>query len=312
MSDEAVRLLFNASESTSLRVVSRKFTESYAVGKVKGRLTTDTVRLSADGSGPALSAVPLGLVTIIEDSPVVPPIQGIIGLSYRALAVGGVAGLFDEVVRQGAVKRDAFGMYLSVTDKGERQGMLTLGGADSTLYTGKLRYAPLIDNEWYVIQMAGMHVGDTRVVRRARAIVDSGTSCLLGPADEVERLLRAPGVVEETDCDRLDQLPNVTVQIGAEFFPIQPSDYMLDIGNNRCHFCIDEFPSDSADQRPFEWILGDPFARSVYVLHDRTYNRMGFAPAVQNSTQPLVARAHDADVARWANRARTASANSAT
>lgn len=87
------------------------------------------------------------------------PISGLVGLAYLSLARDEIPSLFDSMVQQNLVPTNAFGMFLSVDENGNRQGQLTLGGIDYSFVNGPFTYTPVVDTEWYVINVGAVKIG---------------------------------------------------------------------------------------------------------------------------------------------------------
>merc|ERR1712107_928471 len=71
------------------------------------------------------------------------------------------------------------------------------------------------------------------------AIVDTGSSLLVGPKKETNAINKMTGgkeVIPGTgqymvDCNSFDQLPDINFVIGGKSFPIKGKDYVLRIGS---------------------------------------------------------------------------------
>ncbi len=69
-----------------------------------------------------------------------------------------------------------------------------------------------------------MKVGSTNLnqcVLGCSAIVDSGTSLLVGPSQYVDQIISAVGTVNQ-DCSNWQQLPNVEFTINGQQYAITP------------------------------------------------------------------------------------------
>ena len=70
------------------------------------------------------------------------------------------------------------------------------------------------------------------------AVIDSGTSLIMGPAAQVEAIAIAFGSSNATmlenlykiDCSKVATLPNIEFVMGQQAYSLDPSDYILDDG----------------------------------------------------------------------------------
>ena len=121
--------------------------------------------------------------------------DGILGMAWPILSVNDVPMPFENLVNLGLLDSAEFAFYLgnSRTDKGE----LTLGGTDPNHYTGPITWVPLLAKTYWEITLDDLVVSGTSYVNRDqhKAIVDSGTSILTGPADQVSAIANSLGTV---------------------------------------------------------------------------------------------------------------------
>ncbi len=109
-----------------------------------------------------------------------------------------------------------------------------------------------------------------------RAIVDTGTSVIVGPTAIMSNIIKLfPSTI---DCNNLNQYPNLTFTIGGDHYTLTPEFYILKLtvlGKTQCTLGIQgmEFPPHLAGSV----ILGDSFIKAYYTHFDIGNNRVGFA-----------------------------------
>jgi hypothetical protein len=121
--------------------------------------------------------------------------DGILGLAFQSIAVDDVAPVWVNLISQHLVSEQIFGFYLNRDDNESVGGELTLGGIDSSHYTGEITYVPLTNETYWEFkldkvsfQSSGFSWCDDG---RCHAIADSGTSLLAGPTDAVTQINQA-------------------------------------------------------------------------------------------------------------------------
>jgi Eukaryotic aspartyl protease len=181
-----------------------------------------------------------------------------------------VTPIFDYMMKQKLVSEDIFSMYLDSTP-GNEQSMIVLGGVDSSHYTGSITYTPVTQQTYWSINVEEFKIGGTSqniCNGQCNAIVDSGTSLIVGPADQISPILSKLAV--NSDCSNLNSLPNFSVKISGRDFTLTPQQYVIK-EQGQCQLGI------AGSQGIPLWILGDTFIRANYAIFDRAQNRVGLA-----------------------------------
>ncbi|XP_061057795.1 pregnancy-associated glycoprotein 2-like [Eubalaena glacialis] len=270
--------VFNPHLSTTFRLSGRPVDLIYGSGRVVGVLGCDTVRIG-------------NLVDIVQPFALIrsqfgmqhAPFDGILGLGYPSLALRGTTPIFDNLKRRGLISQPVFAFYLST--RKENGSMVMFGGLDHSYHKGELQWIPVSrPHYWQItmnrITMNGLNLG---CFRGCQAIVDTGTSLLVGPSrmiTVIRRLIGARPVGHEyaVSCGYVSRLPTIVFTINGNNYPVPPQAY---IRKSLRGLCLSSFAGGTENMSRSEtWILGDVFLRLYFSVYDRGNNRVGLAPAV--------------------------------
>jgi len=267
--------LYKHAKSSTYEKNGTVFRIMYGSGPVAGYFSRDTVTLGdfaltrynfaevndASGLGPAYY---------------IGQFDGILGLGWDSIVVGGGPGIFSALVASGQMEKPMFAFYLGDMEQGE----LVLGGTDPAHYTGDLQRVPLLAETYWEVALDAIAVGDLRPSKTKRAIVDSGTSLLAGPTDEVRAIAKAVGAVPliageyMIDCAKLGSAPDLAFVLGGRSYALKPSDYVIQ-QQGVCLFAMMGI-NIPAPNGPL-WILGDVFMRKYYTVFNWGDRSLQFA-----------------------------------
>jgi len=179
------------------------------------------------------------------------------------------------MIKQKLVVAPIFSFYLDSTP-GSESSNIVFGGVDPDYYTGDFQYVPVKSKTYWqvVLNQVSVNGKDVACTGGCDAIVDTGTSLIVGPALAVRKLLSEVNVKE--DCSNLGSLPNITWHFGSASLTLPASIYVLKF-ENQCVLGIQ-----GQAFLPF-WILGDSFIREFYTAFDRGNDRVGFARLKKSS-----------------------------
>ncbi|KAF9454017.1 acid protease [Macrolepiota fuliginosa MF-IS2] len=252
------------------------------------RSAIDTVSVG----GLTAPGVSLFLVTNQTSPFDIDPYSGIQGLSPSGISAR-AQGFFASLVNQGLPS--LFSMY--ITPKAVGNAELTIGGIDTTKFTGTPIFASILptsqlNTAWQLKSPALSVNGKTNsILTRSRSIIfDSGTSNVLFSTDTTEAIyaLISPDIKPNPNepgtygiaCDRISSLPAVigisfTSQHGTPFNLTIPSSE-LSVGPfandpSTCQTLINAF--DGLE------LVGGSLLKHWFSIWDVEGQRMGFAPA---------------------------------
>lgn len=112
------------------------------------------------------------------------------GLAFPQMAAYNMNPLFDNMMKQKKLTRNIFSFYLSKSTE-KTESKLVMGGIDSSLYEPPLHYHQVIDQYYWTIQADKILVGgeDLGICNKCKLVVDTGTSLITGPYDDLQKLL---------------------------------------------------------------------------------------------------------------------------
>jgi len=209
--------------------------------------------------------------------------DGILGMAWPTISVDGIVPVMQRFQATGAVQEAVFAFYLQSDDK--QKGELTIGGVDHDRYTGSIQYVPVASDTYWAVRMPSMTVNGNQVTSITNAIVDSGTSVIVGPTKDVAAIAKLAGAQfaaqgeYSIDCDATVPDVKLTLGEGSSAIDLTISGEALKVkiclaGHFLCQ-CL--FGMAGMDIGQPLWILGDVLMREHYTIFDIENNRVGFA-----------------------------------
>ncbi|KAF4010036.1 hypothetical protein G4228_000986 [Cervus hanglu yarkandensis] len=287
---------YNSGKSSTYVKNGTTFSIHYGSGSLSGYLSQDTVSVPCNPSSSSPGSVTVQRQTFgeaIKQPGVVfiaAKFDGILGMAYPRISVNNVLPVFDNLMQQKLVEKNIFSFFLNRDPKAQPGGELMLGGIDSKYYRGSLAYHNVTRKAYWQIHMDQLDVGSSLTVCKGgcEAIVDTGTSLIVGPVEEVRELQKAIGAVPLMQgeymipCEKVSSLPQVTVKLGGKDYTLSPEDYTLKVSQAGTTVCLSGFMGmDIPPPGGPLWILGDVFIGRYYTVFDRDQNRVGLAEAAR-------------------------------
>ena len=274
---------YNHSASSTYVPNGTPFEITYLLGNVTGYLSNDDVTIGQDivVKHQVFAEIPdtIGQGTSYPTE----PYDGILGLAFSSVSFAGSSTVFENAIVQNQLDMPVFSFYLGEDGPGE----FMLGGWDDSKFGGELYKVPLNSAAYWEINMDGIMAGEykqTESTGTMTAVVDSGTSFILGPQDEIEQLAAALGAFNLTagnfyfDCSKVNDIPDVSFLIhGFEFVIPGPNTYIKVDG-----ICLFAFGF-NAPGYP-DWILGDVFMRQYYTVFNYVEQWIGFGGLLSGSS----------------------------
>uniref|UniRef100_A0A4X1TNU4 Pregnancy-associated glycoprotein 2-like n=1 Tax=Sus scrofa TaxID=9823 RepID=A0A4X1TNU4_PIG len=265
---------FNPSHSSTFRLPGINFELKYGSGKISGFLGYDTVRI---GSLMTMNQI-FGLSQLETGEAFEHGVfDGVLGLGFPSLALKRTTPIFDNLKKQGQISEPVFAFYLSTKEEGSA---VIFGGVDRSFYKGELKWVPLTKpNYWQIaldrITWRGQIIG---CPRGCQAIVDTGTTYLMGPHAEVDKIHSLMNAVPHqkeylVQCNARDTYPDIIFTINNVDYPVPAHAYIRKV-RGQPWGCRSGYRGWAAN-----WILGHMFLRVYFTVFDRGQNRIGLARA---------------------------------
>ncbi|XP_078168677.1 phytepsin-like [Carex rostrata] len=134
--------------------------------------------------------------------------DGILGLAFKEISVGGVDPLWYNMVSQKLVKQQVFSFWLNRDATNGEGGELVFGGVDPNHFVGNHTYVKVTQKGYWEFGMGDVLIGKDSTgycSKGCKAIADSGTSLLTGPTAivaEINAQIGAAGAASQ-ECKML-------------------------------------------------------------------------------------------------------------
>ncbi|TVY51688.1 Polyporopepsin [Lachnellula cervina] len=265
---------------------------SYGSGSFSGTEYTDTVSFG----GLSVSSQSIGAASTSSGFT---SVDGIIGFGPVDLTEGTVSNtdtvptFLDNLYKAGSIDTNVLGVYFSPesgSDSDDANGELTLGGTDSSKYTGSLTYHSKLTSgdasEYWGISIASFTYGSTTLASSASGIVDTGTTLIYIPTSAYNKFLSAAGGATDSSSGlaRFSTKPtsNFTIKFGTTSYALTPAQYLVPtaqysyygLTSGKYYAWINDGGSSGVNV-----IIGQKFLENYYSVFDTTNSRIGFATA---------------------------------
>lgn len=102
---------------------------------------------------------------------------------------------------------------------------MVIPGMDSENYS-TIDTHKVVEEKYWALQLDSVSQGDKKIdASKYKAVIDSGTSLLVGPKELIDPLIE--GITVPKTCRGIDNLPEITISIDGTAYPLSPKDYVL-------------------------------------------------------------------------------------
>ncbi|KDQ17045.1 hypothetical protein BOTBODRAFT_30433 [Botryobasidium botryosum FD-172 SS1] len=282
---------YDKSKSSTNKPTGKQFTLRFGDGSnTVGDLYTDVVSMA----GLSVPAQMFGSASNFSDSFTTAASDGLLGMAYPSLTGFHPNGkknskkgskkarpFFNSLIANNVLASPVFSFYLS-----NAGAELALGGVNTGKYTGDINWNKVTKQGFWQVQMQGVGpAGNLFAVGGigggVQALIDSGTSFIVGEAEGVKALYAAiPGSKDASTTVApgyytfpCNNVPTISLTFNGISYPIDPKYLSLGPVANGSSDCIGAVVGKTQGF----WIIGDVFMRGVYTVFDFGNNQVGFA-----------------------------------
>ncbi|WKY13001.1 hypothetical protein Q1695_004095 [Nippostrongylus brasiliensis] len=278
---------FDSTRSSTYVKTDGNWGIQYGTGNAAGFFGNDTVRFGAPGTNQlVVPGTVFGQASTIATFFAEDPIDGILGMGFKELAVHDVSPPLQRAIDLGLIEAPVFTVFLERKggQSGAPGGVYTYGGIDTVNCGPVIAYEPLTSATYWQFKMVGFSSGNFSSDKGWEVISDTGTSMIAAPRAFTDRIAKENGAQYDPHNDayfiECDKKPVLELGIGRHRYAIGAENLLMPVGNGYC--LLNVFPMPGHGFGP-QWILGDPFIRQFCNIHDVGQKRIGFANSLQKS-----------------------------
>lgn len=190
--------------------------------------------------------------------------SGILGLAYKSISVDNL----DTFIDLSSLTDKSFSFYLHSNPD---ESYMIIPGMEAEGYTTIDKHT-VVEQKYWALQLKTISQGSTDIdASKYKAVIDTGTSLLVGPKEIVDPLIK--GIEVKQDCSNVDSLPDISFTIDTQKYTLKGSEYVLEISAGGSKQCLLGIQSMAFPAGFDYFILGDVFIRkypSYFNLNDNT------------------------------------------
>ncbi|KAI0050652.1 acid protease [Auriscalpium vulgare] len=268
--------LYSPSASSTSKDLNKTFTLYGDSSSVSGEQYSDTVSIAGlTATGQTFGSAKT-YSTGFESSEF--PADGLLGMAFELLSDYNANPLFQSLIAAGKVADASFGFYFAASGS-----ELFIGGVNDELYSGNFTTVNVTTAAYWQTTFDSFSVNGQAVVNRTAAIIDTGTTVLIGSSAGIKALYaQISGAKADSSLGSgFYSIPcsfdtPLSVTFGGTEFTIDPSTFNLGPVSDGSSTCVGGAVADDDISSAF-WILGDVLLQNVYTKFDVGNQQIGFA-----------------------------------
>ncbi|KAI8634169.1 aspartic peptidase domain-containing protein [Xylariaceae sp. FL1651] len=265
---------FGPDDSKTYNDTGKSYSVEYGTGSVRGTIVEDAMTLAGISV-----TIPFGVANTTSDQFTQFPFDGILGLSASPDT------WLSAVKNANLVDSNLFGVSLSRSSDGTNAGEIVFGAPNPAKFTGDITYTPVKSIGAWTIPVDDVMVGGKSAGITGRtAYIDTGTSFVFGPPDDVEAMYKLIPGSSSTDGSTYsvpcDSDAEVAFTFSGKSWAVSSKDFLS--APNGDGVCIGNIYG--MEYVAGGWLLGDVFLKNVYSIFDAGNSQIGFAAKAVSDT----------------------------
>lgn len=268
--------------TTSQVNIDRDFEIVYGRGRVSGVLGNDTLVIG----DATIESQGFGLATVVSDDISPGRHDGVLGIGLPSLSRTNSTPPLNNLFAINQDLEQVFGFWISnATSEDKPDGLITIGHLNETHYSGNLCWAPIQNDRLYwETKISSIRYGNRRLtwtLFSQSAVIDTGTSLIIGPPRYVSRLARRVGASPiGAGLYTFEEYPKkprtISFRLDGCRLRLLPEHYVLKV-NETEYFGFQGSTFRRGLRGRHSWILGDVFLRAYYTAYNFSNYSIGFA-----------------------------------
>ncbi|KAK0490644.1 acid protease [Armillaria novae-zelandiae] len=260
--------VYDTSSSSTATDQNQRFSLAYGDGStVEGDVFTDTFTIA----GLKATKQAIGAATTYSSGFSADNFQpdGLVGMAFKEISDFGDDPLFQTLVSQGVTTSPEFAFELSTSG-----AELFLGGVNQNKYTGSFTTSRVSSTGFWQINMDSANIGGKAVVESLSAIIDTGTTLIVGDTNTVSEFydsISGSADASQTVGDGFFTgnlsiflaiaFLNISLTFGGKAFSISANTFNLGQAEQGSSDCVGGIIGQDVGDA---WIVGDVFLQNVY------------------------------------------------
>ncbi|GAA5871882.1 hypothetical protein JCM3774_000716 [Rhodotorula dairenensis] len=280
---------YNPASSSTSSTSRQDFTIQYGSGSASGSLVQDHVSIANYTQPNQIFAACSTMNNIVDGT-----ISGILGLGWQNIASSQAMPLVQSLYSNNTLPEPVFAFafethtFYTNSPPTAPGGTLTIGGLDTSQYTGEINWVALDEPVGYwAIPLQDIHVGGKSLgITDQQVVIDTGTTLIGMPTADAETIyanipnsqainLQGESGYYSFPCT---QSVNVAFTFGGQQYSIAPSQFNAGAVDSTGQNCLGAiFALETGSSSSISFIIGDAFLTGVYNAYRFNPPAVGFA-----------------------------------